>query len=242
MKLFNTDKNNHVLCAVDALEIWLPKNYFSDNNNEALAQLNENSVSLIGIFPLRYREKPEGKFKVANFTMGASLILQIPSSREELKSTDISNTSENYMVIEYEKNDVVSKSTTIIQSNTAYSDAINLILSGKVPKNTPYRKIFDIATSAAEVNGYGLGIPAVLLQALIAALCRSTNTEIPYRMVVNNNSDSETNYVALSVKQLTRVESSFGMTFENLKDSVPYAIDRGEKNKPEPNIPIEDSL
>ena len=241
MNVFRNTKDNTAVCDVDELEFWVPLNYFSENNEESLAQLSEDSVTLTAIFPIRFR-KTDGKWTIKSFIMGATVTIRVNESRQENKSIAISDEPADYMVFSYYRGDTIFASTSIIQSSSAYADAIKMITSGKVPKRTRYSDIPEIARTAAEVNGQSLGIPTTLMHALIGAQCRSPDMKQPFRMTKAFQNGSETGFKMVGAKRLTQIESVFGATFENLGGSVAYAVDRSQKDLPEADIPIEKSL
>lgn len=237
MAYFRVTRDKTVECGVHRMEIWIPRSYFDAANTtgNATAELNDESVTTTALFRVAVYSSADAKPTFKNFAMGATITLRRHTSRFDTIEDD------EYLVLEYHEDDIIMSSNSIIQSNMAFADTIGIVLLGRVPRGVRYPDVYHVAVSAARTNGYGLGIPSSLLEALIAVLCRTKSGDRPYRRVLNRD-PGMTRYRMFGVDRVAQIISTFGITFERLDESIPYAVNRKRKNIPEPEIPIEDTL
>jgi hypothetical protein len=242
MKAFAINDKHQVINSAHQLEIWIPDKFFDDDDGMQIASIEGDYIETLGILIIRVRETDDAEWSWFNFAYGAYIKLINSSSRKEVDvyAGSRGGTKENYTVLEYARGDVVMPTNSIVQNDVAYTDTINAIIAGSMPAGIPYRQYLETASSAAEANEKDIGVPHVLLEAVVATLCRNKNAERPFRMVYDGENDL--NYRVVGVKRLAKIVSSFGITFEDIGGSLPYAIQRSIVDKPEPVIPIEQSL
>jgi hypothetical protein len=239
MKIFRTSDDKKVLCNVGEMEIWLPMRYFDEEDGIQIAELDGDFVETMGIFVVRTREKDTDPWQDWNFIYGTFMKLLNNQSRKETARLGVSP-EDSYMVLEYQNGDVVFPTNNVVQNSVAFTDTINAIIQGRLPSGIPYSSYLGVAKSTASAHGADLGIPHVLFEAVLATLCRAKSLDKPFRMQYDGT--DETSFVLVGVKKLAKLVSSYGITFEDLGNSIPHALDRAQSGKTEPEIPIERSL
>ena len=95
------------------------------------------------------------------------------------------------------------------------------VKTGKVPRNIPYDTLHEYYLENMALNGGDYGISAQEFGVLVSELCRDPSNESrPYRLSKNMNAN-KTNYIPISIKELSKIVSPFtSIATENWDEAV----------------------
>jgi len=238
---FLTRIQNKVICNVYELHLYIPKEFFEESYD--LSNVVGNKLNTLGVFYCSYKESENGKesnYYLLNFpnkitiefSEEDSLTLKLPSDDDE----------QPYKVYTLKKGDTFLENEFSIKSTDNLEFFFGLLFSGKLPK-TSYEDIYNQLSNLQEENSIDLGVNTSIIELMISELTRYNKDKmIPFRKALAKGANKG-DYIGVNIKLLPSFTSSFaGVSFENMDQSLLFAIDNERNGKPERITPTEESI
>lgn len=233
----------------------VPEVFFNSNSKNAIAEVNGQYVSMIGLcewyiidskgkkselrpfrFPTMFLCKPY------NIEKAKGLILEDITSDEDIERADeeIEELSKDYRLLHFKKGDEVVSQTRVPQ----IIDNVELfyklaVITAKIPTSISYDEGWKLFLENMELNGNKYGLNAQLFGILWSELCRDPNDiSRPFRYT---NIKDMNKYKPISIKMIPKYTGIYSsIVSENWDESLRSAILM--KDTPEedlPNTPLE---
>jgi hypothetical protein len=230
-------------------EAYIPDEIFDrptdDPTNSSLAYDTGESVTSIGIFYMRFYDvdeiTPEIREKTPVRTLSyPNKIETVPTGGMTKMTLTINGQTDVYRVYLYNHSDILMESA----SKKSYVNTemfTKLIMSGKIPKSLTYDEIYFNWLKSFQINGINPGIPPVLMQAIIAKMCRSSgDVNTQFRMVAGKEKVDPHDYTMLSMNQVSAYSSVMSsMSFERFAEKLTTSLIMTKEDLPQEPSPIE---
>ena len=156
---------NGKLYATDYLEIHIPLSYFE---NDRFASIKGATIESLGLVYLE--SFPDGNRKpITLLNLPAILNFEVYETSEG--NIDIKNISIPVKTLKYMK-DAYVMNASIERGREVCEAFLNVMLSGKLPKNLDYSRLIDIWWKNIEIAGVNLGVPSKIFEMIIANIYR----------------------------------------------------------------------
>lgn len=229
--LFNKNKCEFVF--------YVPENYFDAKSKNAIAEINGQYVSMIGICDWAIVDANGNRSELKPFCF-PTMVLCKPSRIEKVKNLvlDADKEPKAYRLLHFEKGDEVISQVRVPQLMNNVELFYKLfVLTGRIPTTIPYDKLWSIFLENMNLNGKPYGINAQLFGLLIGKLCRDPK-DISREFRFTDMKDMH-NYKPISIKMAPNFISPYtSITSENWDESLRSAILMKDK-KDLPYSPLE---
>ena len=225
------------------LEVYIPAEYL-DGEME-LATMTGKSMTVIGIFNLRaFSSDKDKKGKLYSLNLPMEITLNVEDNRQDTIQVRKGSDPGDYIILSYEKGDVIIPDDNVIISEQSLRKFVKLINGGKLPEGIRYRDLLQTYHSAMESGGVSLGVQSLLLEITISELCRDAkNPSRPFRMRAGKEGDDESQFKMFSIKKIPQLSSTFAaLAFEDVNESISSSIHRTRSGKDEKESPIEKTI
>ena len=154
-------------------QFYVPENFFDETSKNAIAEINGQYVSMIGLCDWAIVDSKGVRSEVKPFCF-PTMILCKPSSIEKVKNLKLDNSeSKDYRILHFKKGDEVISQTRVPQ----IMDNVELfyklfVITARIPKTIPYDKLWQIFFQNMELNGSSYGLNAQLFGIVTSELCR----------------------------------------------------------------------
>jgi hypothetical protein len=225
------EKDGGLTVIVPYLEVYLPGAYFTD---EVARWVGEKVVTLC-IFEFSAFASEGGKAGPRRLmALPLELTLGFSSHREE-------GTGEDKMVVlQLRRGDVLFETLEVARNAESTKSFIKLLHGGHLPLSLPYDQVIRTYMDSLEINGVDLGVPSVILEAIVSEIYRSAkDLTIPYRKVAYTKSP----YKAVNLKRLGMLNSTFAaISFEDMGQAVVSSVGRSRRGIKDAESPVERSI
>lgn len=234
-------KDGYIVLDCPYAEFYVPKKYMDDG----LAANNGESFMSLGIMYLR-TFAAENKPNELEILKIPNKINFYPNSLENRKLTIGREDEEDYICLKFFKGDKIMQSGNRCD-NAAPEAFMQLILTGKIPKNIPYDKIIELFIKVFKINKVGIPAPAIILEMIISEVYRyDKEPSLRYGQYLAKNIDKNKKlleYNLANVRTICKSNSSFaGVSFENMDEMITSAINNNKYNRKETKTPLEDVI
>ena len=240
---FLTRVNGKILCNVEELNLYIPTDFFEESVD--LASNLGTKLNTFGVFYMNYRNKASDEKPSKYFLLNFPNLITIEFSKEggtqQIKMpTD--DEPQSYKVFTLDNGDVFLESETVIKGFDNLEKYVKLLINNKLPK-TSYEDIYYQFMSLQEENEINLQCSSSILELLIAELTRYKKDKmIPFRLALGKGAGKE-EFSGVGIKMLPNYVSAFaGISFENMDQSLLFAIDANRKGKPEKITTTEETI
>lgn len=230
-------------------EAYIPDEIFDkptdDPTNSSLAFDTGESVTTIGIFYMRFFDVDDVTTEIRNKTPVKTLsypnkIETVPTGGMTKATLEINGQTDVYRIYKYNHGDILMESA----SKKSYLNTqmfTKLIMSGKIPKSLSYDEIYFNWLKSFQINGINPGIPPVLMQAIVAKMCRlSTDMSKQFRMIAGKQKVDPHDYTMLSMNQVSAYSSVMSsMAFERFAEKLTTSLIMTKEGLPQEPSPIE---
>lgn len=247
-ELYNDGK--YIFVDTAMAEAYIPDEIFDkptdDNTNSSLAYDTGEFVVTIGIFYMRFYNQEDITDELREKTPVRTLsypnkIETHPSGGMVKRTMTINGQTDVYRVYTYNHGDILMEAA----SKQTYLNTemfTKLVMSGKIPRSLSYDEIYTNWLKSFQINGINPGIPPVLMQAVVAKMCRASNDVTKqFRMVAGR--DPKTNpydYTMLSMNQVSAYSSVMSsMAFERFFEKLTTSLIMTREGLPQEPSPIE---
>ena len=240
----------YIFIKTEAAEAYIPNAIFDkpteDNNESSLAYDTGEFVATIGIFYMRFFDSEDITDELREKTPVRTLsypnkIETRPSGGMLKKTLTINGQTDLYRVYRYNHGDILMEAVSK-KSYTNTEMFTKLIMSGKIPKSLSYDEIYINWLRSFQINGINPGIPPVLMQAVVAKMCRAADdVNVQFRMVAGKNPKTNPyNYTMLSMNQVSAYSSVMSsMSFERFSEKLTTSLIMSKEKLPQEPSPIE---
>ena len=227
--------NNGKLYAKDYLEINIPSSYFEGNR---FASIKGATVESLGLVYLQ--SFPDGNSSpITLLNIPAIVNFEVYETIEntiDVKEISIPVTTLKYMKDAYVMNASIERGREVCET------FLNVMLSGKLPKNLDYAKLIDIWWKNIEIAGVSLGVPSKIFEMIIANIYRDS-TDIKKKFAEYYGRAIDTSgfkYQTGNVRKIVEKLSTFsGLAFEDISTMITSGINNSKENVVEKESPIE---
>lgn len=247
IELYNDGK--YIFINTESAEAYIPDEIFDkptdDPTNSSLAFDTGESVTTIGIFYMRFFDTDEitpdtrNKIKVCTLSYPNKIETR-PTGGMTKMSLSINGQTDIYRVYRYNHGDILMEAA----SKKSYLNTemfTKLVMSGKIPKSLSYDEIYLNWLKSFQINGINPGIPPVLMQAIIAKMCRSSaDISKQFRMIAGKTKVDPHEYTMLSMNQVSAYSSVMSsMAFERFSEKLTTSLIMTKEGIPQEPSPIE---
>ena len=233
-------------------EAYIPNEIFDkpteDPTASSLAYDAGDYVVTIGIFCMRFFNSDENLQQNREKSPVRTLIYPNkiethPSGHREKGVLTINGVTDTYRVYKYYQGDILMESA----SKKSYMNTemmTKLVMSGKLPKSLSYDDLYFSWFDSFRVNAINPGIPPVLMQAIVAKMCRSgNNVNEQFRMQASKKKVDPHDYIMLSMNQVAAYSSAMsGMAFERFSEKLTTSLIMSKEGLKQEPSPIEKLL
>lgn len=233
-------EDNAVYFVGGKLEIYIPKMYFE----EEISVENGMKISTLGIFAMKYYEKPDDtKSVVYHFDLPETIYFTYSECRTE--ATEIKGVPDTYRIFTLYKEDIFITNTRAAKNAKNTEKFVKLHQGGKIPNTVEYSTIIKFYLENMFANNANLKVPASILEMMIGELARDKNNiNIPFRKKIGSDPNvSELDYIQVTIKQLAMINSTFtAITSEDINQALQAGISKSRTNGLETETPMEKTI
>lgn len=222
------------------MEVYIPEEFF----NASKAKDIDDIKDIFGIFNFKVFTSENADFNSVDtlhtFTFPSRMYTK-PSETEKRKMVLIKDHDEQiFYVCKYYTNDELLCSTKVVKSVANVESFIKMLLGGKLPNTIRYKDLIVLFKDNLQINGINLGVPDVVLELMIAEICRSgKDGSKPFRLEYNKTKN-EYGYKTVNPVELAALSSTFAaITFENFDLMSTASINRERYKEKSQESPIE---
>lgn len=245
-ELYNDGK--YIFINSVAAEAYIPDEIFDrqtdDPTESSLAYDLGEYVTTIGIFYIRFFDTDNINSEVRNKTQLRTLNypnkIELRPTGGMVKAKLALNGQEpdTYRIYKFNHGDILCESTTK-KSYVNTNMFTRLVMSGKLPRSLAYDDLYFNWLQSFQSNGIDPGIPPVLMQAIIAKMCRSrSDPNQQFRYLAGKKKALPHDYMMLSMNQVSAYSSVMSsMAFERFSEKLTTSLimtKEGIKQEPSP--------
>ena len=246
-----TSDDHYSFINTESAEAYIPDDIFDvptdDPTASSLAYDTGEYVSTIGIFYMRFYDididdiTPEIRDKTKLRTMAyPNKIETRPSGGFKKLTLELNNEPEKFRVYRYSKGDIFMEAGSK-QSYLNPELFTKLVMSGRLPKTLTYDELYFSWLDSFRLNGVDTGIPPVLMQAVIARMCRAENdVNVQFRSIAAKKKVNPHSYRMLSMNQVSAYSSVMSsMAFERFSEKLTTSLIMSKEGIRQEPSPIE---
>lgn len=233
----------YIYVNTDYAEAYVPNVLFKspDEQVSSIAYEYGNGFKLIGIFSMRFfptevRNREKVKLRTFNYP---NLIETYPSD-SSIETLELDEEPERYRVLKYERGDVMMAANTA-QSVDNCETFMQLVATGKIPRALSYPDVYHSWMANFAINGIGPAVPPVVLQTMVAWMCRVPNDPSnQFRMVAGKGGANMNDYLSMSMNEVTAYSSVMSaLSFERVAEKLTTSLNMTKEGTPQKKSPIE---
>ena len=223
------------------IKIYIPKSYFT----KTLAKYVGDKVNTFGVFKFKtfISNSDKSKGQIHTFKYPSMINVEYITKEEEL--VDVGEGGKMpYIVLTLEKGMVFLESVNHIQNHENVEAFLNHLNYSRTT-NIGYSELMDMFHKVNDMNGVHLGVPSVLLELMIAELCRNPNNlSEAFRFAINKDKKmTDLSYKMVGIKNLPHFNSTFtSLAFEDLSKGILMSVKRTKTKENEEYSPIEKAI
>lgn len=215
--VFNEDNKTFVF--------YVPENFFNSTSKNAIAEINGQYVSMIGLCNWAIVDEKGARSKLMPFNF-PTMFLCKPNKIEKVKGLklDYDKEPKDYRLLHFKKGDEVVSQVRVPQ----IIDNVELfyklaVITARIPTTIPYDKGWEIFLENMALNGSSYGLNAQLFGIVWAGLCRDPkDISRPFRYTDMKDMHA---YKPISVKMIPNYISPYtSIISENWDESLRSAI------------------
>jgi hypothetical protein len=226
-------KEEKIYCN-DYMELYIPKSYF-DNG---VAQNHGDNIEAFGVLYTRaFENGTPGPIRLWNMPVMNHFMLY--NSRIDM--IEVNGKSVDVLVLEYPKDSFIIHQS-IPDGRLLANFFLNMVLSGKIPKEINYRKTINIWWKNLEISGFNYKVPSKMFEFILAATYRNPhNMKERYGQLYGRQTNpSGIDYKTENVRNVVKDLSTYsGMIFEDMGGMITNGINNSLNNVEEPVSPLE---
>jgi len=231
-------KDNKVV-TTDYIDFYIPESFFDPSIR--LAEYVGNKVKTMGLIMYTVRPSLEGKpvWKYLNYSN--SILLNFTDKQVVTENVPLFDDAK-FHKLHIQKGDVWVDTSTLVKDSNNTNEFLRMLHFGKLPR-IEYSKLLQLYVSNLDDNGVDLNVSNLVIEVLLAELCRDPDDETrPFRFVADKKGEYE--YKLARMKDLAKLSSTFaGLAFENMNESIRASVAQTMSGKEDQNrSPIEDTI
>lgn len=222
------------------MEVYIPEDFFDASKAKDVNDIKD----IFGVFNFKIFNSVDSKYtdsdKIHTFVFPSRMNTK-PDSTEKRKMVLMKGHDEQvFYVCKYYTNSEIMCSTKVVKSVNNVEAFIKMLLNGKLPNTIRYTDLIGMFKDNIAINGVNLGVPDVVMELMIAEICRSdSDTTKPFRLAYNKHGN-EYLYRPVNPVELAAISSTFAaITFENFDMMSNASINRHRYNEKSQESPIE---
>ena len=227
-------------------EAYIPNDLFpsemKDPKAKTLAFFTGEELQVIGIFYIRFfdsedQPREKAKLKTLNYP---NIIEARPSGETTKEVLEINGVEDVYRVYRFYQGDILMEAISKKSPNNVELFT-SLVLAGKIPSSLSYDDIYFAWLKNFRINGVSPDIPSVLMQAIIARLCRDkSNPDIQFRTLIGAGKAGPRDYQMININQSSQHSSVMGaLSFERFSESLTNSLYMSKTNALQEVSPLE---
>ena len=239
----------YIFINTEYAEAYIPDDLFDSPNEDpspsSLAYNTGESVVTIGVFYMRFFNSDENvnemREKIKPRTLNYPNIIETrPSGNITREVLTFNGITDTYRVLRFYKGDILMESSSKKSANNVEMFT-KLVMAGKMPRSLSYEDLYFAWKKNFEINDVNAKIPPVLLQAIIAKMCRNpANTSEQFRFYAGKQKVDPYGYIMLSMNQVSAYSSVMSsMSFERFAEKLTTSLIMTKDNIPQEKSPIE---
>lgn len=234
-------ENDVVYVNSPMIKIYIPKSYFT----KTLAKYVGDKINTFGVFKFKtfISNSDDSKGQIHTFKYPSMINIEYRYISEELLDLGEGGRMP-YVVLTLEQGMVFLENINHIQSHENVEAFLNHLNYSRTT-NIGYSELIDMFHKVNTMNGVHLGVPSVLLEMMVAELCRSPkNLNKAFRFAINSKAEmTDLSYKMVGIKNLPHFNSTFtSLAFEDLAKSVLMSVKRTKTKENEEYSPIEKAI
>lgn len=249
MAKYTYSDDTYIYIGSEYAEAYIPDDLFDgvaeDPTASSVAYVSVGSLFTIGIFYMRFfnsEEQPRDKVPIvtANYP---NIIESRPSGETTKETLTINGKSTKFRVFRYYKGDIFcEKGCRKAGANVELFT--NMMLRGHIPSSLSYEDIYHAWRKCFAINGISSKIPPVLMQAMVAKMCRNKkNIKQEFRYVAGKGSSDPYGYESVGINTISAYTSALSsMIFERFGEKLTTSIIMTKEGTDQERSPIEDVI
>lgn len=217
------------------LVYFVPEVFFDNTSKTAIAEIQGQYVSMIGICNWAIVDK-NGKVGETKPLQFPTMILCKPYKITKEKDYKLPNTEpDDYRILHFAVGDEVLSETRVPMMVDNVELMFKLIcFNAKIPTTIPYDDLWKLLVENGRLNGFDYGVNYQLLGMLVAGIARNPkNPAEPFRFT---DISKQHNYMPMSIRLIPKYISPYtAITSENWDDGIRASVLLSQM--PEEDIP-----
>lgn len=234
----STNKDNMMELDQGVLELFVDQRYIGGK----FGVKSGSSFETFGLLPYRWYKKETDKNPSKFGTMNIPSMLEFrPITMDENKSVKIYPESDDkkYMIMRFEPG-VPMWPKYNVQKLTNAQMFVDLILGGKLDNNIPYTMIAPAWIKNLKLNNIALGVPIVIIELIVHAMCRDKKTGKPFGEVIGKDPNHALiGYEFLDIRHAAAASIFGALSFEDQNAMLDIAINTTLQDKEQRISPLE---
>lgn len=239
-KYLYTD-GSYIYINTDRAEAYIPENMIGDviEKKSSICYEYGTGYMTLGVMDMRFFDSND-KVIADKTLIYPNMIETRPNSSDSNVYLDINGNANKYRVLHYDKGDILMPAQSK-QSADNVTTFLKLLLSGNIPKALDYESTYKAWIKNIAINKINPGVPDVMLQAVIATMCRyNKDNSVQFRKVYGNPGVSKDDYTFLSGNEVTSAASVLtALSFERYGDKLATSITMSKEGKVQDISPVE---
>jgi len=234
-KKYFIKKNGKFLVNVPVMKLYVPETYFKNN----MAMEQGSDFKIYGIFKFSIHDKISDNKATKYHLLKYPTFITVNYDSIVKADLDLGNgIVDKYRVIILTEGMVFLKSDKHIQSVKDVKMFLDLLNYGRlnILKYSELIKLFHLST---QLNKIDLGVPSVVLEMMVAELCRVYNKyDTVFRTIAGKPNVSDDLFSMITLKDLAHFSSTFtSLAFEDMNKGILMSVKRqkfGDSDKVSP--------
>lgn len=232
-------------------EAYIPESIIVNPDGEvsdsAIAYENGEVFTTIGIFYIRFfpdEETPRDKVEMHTMIY-PNKINTMPSDHTStiIMAIGANGNLEKYRVLKYYKGDVLMDAHSI-KSHTNCEMFMRMLSTAKIPASLSYDQIFQAWMDNYAINGITPEAPAVMLQVIIAEMCRNpSNPSQQFAKIIGKYPDKVDphSYKCMTMNEVSAYSSVMSaLSFERMTEKLTTSISMTKTGAEQKRSPLEE--
>ena len=232
-------KDGKIVVSSAHMRYRLPQSYFDGG----VAEWRADQVMSQGSFFASFKKTDKSKPDTFWFDLGVASLFGYSSSSKIRAKSHPDLPAEEVWELGLESGETFMESSRHTESLDGLKAFLNHFNAGRLGYDDAYSRMPDRMRRAFELNGVPMGVPAVIVEAIVGEMMRDAKDELtPFRWVAGKTGQ-EHGYRPASLRDLPSLNSVFsGLAFEDIKESVARGVSMTRKGGRQRETPLEDLL
>ena len=227
-------------------EVYIPDDLFispmKDPTQRTLAFFTGEELQTIGIFYIRFFDSEDTPREKATLrTLNYPNMIECrPSGKTTKEVLELNGQTDVYRVYRFYQGDILMDAVSK-KSPSNVELFSRLVLAGKIPRSLSYDDIYFAWLKNFRINDVSASIPPVLMQAMIARLCRVRgNPDVQFRMIAGKQKVNPRDYQMININQASQHSSVMGaLSFERFSESLTNSLYMSKTDTKQDISPLE---